>query len=68
MEFNDKSFFDSLSSQFKNNGSLTEKQVVALKKMVARYVEQIPNYYDKKEELGLFEPRKPKEKKETEEV
>ena len=68
MEFNDKSFFDSLSTQFKNNGSLSDRQVGALKKMVARYADQIPDYHDKKDSLGLPEPRKPKEKKETEEV
>ena len=65
MEFNDKSFFDSLSTQFKNNGSLSDRQIGALKKMVARYADQIPNYHEKKDLLGLPEPRKPKENKEV---
>ena len=64
IEFNDKSFFDSLNSQFKNNGTLSDRQIGALKKMVARYADQIHNYHDKKDSLGLLEPRKPKEKKE----
>ena len=63
MEFNDKSFFDSLSTQFKNNGSLSDRQVGALKKMVARYADQIPDYHDKKDSLGLPEPENQKRKK-----
>ena len=65
---NDKSFFDSLNTQFKNNGTLSDRQIGALKKMVARYADQIHNYNDKKDSLGLLEPRKPKEKKEVKEV
>ena len=68
MEFNDKSFFDSLNTQFKNNGTLSDRQIGALKKMVARYADQIHNYHDKKDSLGLLDPRKPKEKKEVKEV
>jgi DNA topoisomerase I len=41
-EFNDKEFFESLSSQFAGKGALSEKQVAALKKMLARYADQIP--------------------------
>ena len=67
-EFNDKSFYDSLASQFKSNKSLSERQVSALKKMAARYATQILDYEDNKDRLGLLEPRKPKEKKAIEEA
>ena len=36
--------------------------------MVARYADQIPNYHEKKDLLGLPEPRKPKENKEVKEA
>ena len=62
-EFNDKSFYDSLASQFKSNKSLSVRQISALKKMAARYATQILGYEDNKDRLGLLEPRKPKEKK-----
>ena len=67
-EFNDKSFYDSLASQFKSNKSLSDRQVSALKKMAARYANQILDYEDNKDRLGLLEPRKPKEKKAIEEA
>ena len=38
--------------------------VAALKKMVARYAAQIPNYEAVQEQYGLPAPRKPKAKKE----
>ena len=62
MEFNDKSFFDSLSTQFKNNGSLSDRQIGALKKMVARYADQIPNYHEKKDCIRIARTPKTKEK------
>ena len=67
-EFNDKSFYDSLSTQFKSNKSLSERQISALKKMAARYADQIPNYVENIEKFNLIEPRKPKEKQEVEEA
>ena len=62
-EFNDKSFYESLASQFKSKGALSERQLAALKKMAARYAEQLPNYLDLQDELGLPAPRKVKESK-----
>ena len=62
-EFNDKSFYESLASQFKSKGALSERQLAALKKMAARYAEQLPNYLDLQDELGLPAPRKVKERK-----
>jgi DNA topoisomerase-1 len=63
-EFNDKTFFESLSAQFKGKGSLSDRQLAALKKMAARYADQIPNYTDMQDQYGLPAPRVPKKKKE----
>ncbi|MDZ8119053.1 type I DNA topoisomerase [Pontiella agarivorans] len=63
-EFNDKTFYESLSSQFKGKGSLSDRQLAALKKMAARYADQIPNYAEMQDQYGLPAPRKPKPKKE----
>ncbi|VGO15945.1 DNA topoisomerase 1 [Pontiella desulfatans] len=63
-EFNDKTFFDSISTQFKGKGALSDRQLAALKKMAARYADQIPNYQDAMDQYGLPAPRKPKPKKE----
>lgn len=65
-EFNDKTFFDSLSVQFKGKGALSDRQLAALKKMAARYAAQIPNYTELMDQYGLPAPRKPKPKKEEE--
>ena len=65
-EFNDKTFFDSLSVQFKGKGALSDRQLAALKKMAARYTEQIPNYTELMDQYGLPAPRKPKPKKKEE--
>ena len=63
-EFNDKTFYESLASQFKGKGALSDRQLAALKKMVARYADQIPNYADQQDALGLPAPRKAKASKE----
>lgn len=60
-EFNDCDFFESLSTQFKGKGTLSDRQVAALKKMIARYTDQIPNYEDVREELGLPAPKAKKD-------
>ncbi len=59
-EYNDKAFYDSLATQFKSKGSLTERQLAALKKMAARYARHIPDYEARKKEFGLPPPYKPK--------
>jgi hypothetical protein len=56
-EFNDQSFYESLSTQFAGKGALSEKQVAALKKMMARYAAQIPGYDTIREQYGLPEPK-----------
>ena len=63
--FDDKEFVDSLSSQFKGKGALSERQVSALKRTVSKYAAQIPNYMNLQEEYSLPAPRKPKAKKEA---
>jgi DNA topoisomerase-1 len=63
-EFNDKTFYESLASQFKGKGALSDRQLAALKKMVARYADQIPNYAEVQDQYSLPAPRKPKAKKE----
>jgi DNA topoisomerase-1 len=61
-EFNDKTFYESLASQFKGKGALSDRQLAALKKMVAKYAAQIPNYAELQDQYGLPAPRKPKAK------
>ncbi len=56
-EFNDQSFYESLSTQFAGKGALSEKQVAALKKMMARYATQIPSYDSVRDQYGLPEPK-----------
>jgi DNA topoisomerase-1 len=56
-EFDDRSFYESLSGQFGSKGSLSDKQVAALKKIVARYAAQIPDYETVREQYGLPEPK-----------
>ncbi len=56
-EFNDSDFFQSLSTQFGGKGTLSDRQVAALKKMIGRYADQIPAYEAVREELGLPAPK-----------
>ncbi len=56
-EFNDATFYESLAGQFDAKGSLSEKQVAALKKIIVRYADKIPDYAARREELGLSEPK-----------
>jgi hypothetical protein len=60
-EFNDKTFFESLSGQLKQRGYLSERQRGALKRMLHRYKAQIPTFESVAERLGLNP--KPKAKK-----
>lgn len=59
-EFNDQSFYDSLAGQFETKGTLSDKQIGALKKIIVRYAEQIPDFEAAKEKYSLPEPRKKK--------
>jgi DNA topoisomerase-1 len=54
--FDDKEFAESLSRQFTQKGSLSERQQAALKKLIAKYGGQIPGYAAQVEALGLQAP------------
>lgn len=56
-EFNDQDFYGSLSTQFEAKGTLSPRQIAALKKMIGRYAAQIPNYEEVREGLGLPAPK-----------
>ncbi|MCZ7591185.1 MAG: type I DNA topoisomerase [Kiritimatiellae bacterium] len=58
--WDDKEFMDSLRGQFAAKKSLSPRQVMALKKMLSRYADQISEYDGRAEELGLL--AKPKRK------
>jgi hypothetical protein len=51
--FNDQLFYESLRTHFDAKGFLSPRQRGALKKMVARYREQIPDYAELAEQTGL---------------
>jgi DNA topoisomerase-1 len=54
--FDDKEFAESLSRQFTQKGSLSDRQQAALKKLIAKYGSQIPDYAARVEALGLQAP------------
>ncbi len=56
-EFNDQDFYESLSGQFAGKGALSDKQLAALKKMIARYAAQISGYEEARERYGLPAPK-----------
>ena len=60
--FDDKEFIESLSGQFKAKGTLSDRQVAALKRTVSKYAKQIPNYAELQEAHELPAPRVPKPK------
>ncbi len=61
--WDDAEFADSLKSQFKSRKNLSPRQRYALKSMLARYHDQIPDYMEKREALGLRAPKKAKAEK-----
>ncbi len=54
--FDDAQFADSLRKQYQSRKSLTPKQRLALKKLIAKYHEQISGYAEKQKTLGLPAP------------
>lgn len=60
--FDDAKFYNSLSSQFERKGFLSGRQRAALKRMVTRYRNQVPNYDELSEqfELGKKGGRRPR--------
>jgi DNA topoisomerase I len=65
--WDDQEFLGSLKTQFEQRKQLSFKQVGALKRMIAAYAGQIPNYAEAAQKHGLPEPRAPKAKKKAEE-
>ena len=64
--WDDAEFAESLQNQFQARKSLTPRQRNALKTMLGRYHDQIPQYEEKREALGLRDPnakRKPRGRK-----
>jgi len=58
--WDDKEFAESLTEQFAVKKSLSPRQRGAMKTMLGRYSEQIPQYADVWEALGLRDPSKPR--------
>ncbi|HAS82567.1 MAG TPA: type I DNA topoisomerase [Verrucomicrobia bacterium] len=52
-EFNDKTFYESLDTQYSQRKYLSERQQAALKKMVRRYRAQVPGYAEAEARLDL---------------
>ncbi|MBP5639123.1 MAG: topoisomerase DNA-binding C4 zinc finger domain-containing protein, partial [Victivallales bacterium] len=51
--FDDQEFAESLKRQFSQKGSLSDRQVAALKKMLAKYSSQIKNYEERAKADGI---------------
>lgn len=51
--WDDRTFYESLAQQYRRQNRLSPKQIAALKKLVARYADQIPNYTSIAEQYGL---------------
>mgnify|MGYP000403217991 CR=1 FL=1 len=60
--YDDKKFAESIKEQYNQKGSLSSKQLNALKKTLSRYAEQISDYEQKRETLGLPEPKEEQNK------
>jgi len=59
--FDDREFAASLTRQFEQRGTLSERQQAALKKLLAKYAGQVPDYAARAQELGLRGPTPPPE-------
>lgn len=57
--YNDEEFVNSLSEQLEEGQALSARQFAALKKLIGRYAQQIPDYAKKAEKLGLPAARVP---------
>ena len=60
--WDDREFLASLKTQYEQRKQLSFKQVGALKRLVAAYAAQIPNYAEAAQKHGLPEPRAAKAK------
>lgn len=59
--FNDKTFYDSLTRQFKQKGQLSAKQLAALAKLLDKYSAEIPDYEEKLQGIGTIAKPAPRE-------
>ncbi len=57
--FDDKDFVHSVTTQYKQKGSLSERQVAALAKVISKYPEQIAEYAGRAKAAGIGEPPPP---------
>jgi DNA topoisomerase-1 len=57
--FDDREFGESLSRQFAQKGTLSDRQQAALRKLLAKYSAQIPDYAAQPQALGLLAPIAP---------
>ena len=54
--FDDREFAESLTRQFQQKGTLSDRQQGALRKVLSKYAGQIPDYETRASELGLQAP------------
>jgi DNA topoisomerase-1 len=54
--YDDHEFATSISSQLSSKKNLSDRQIAAFKKLLSKYVEQIPDYEQKAAKLGLPAP------------
>ena len=62
--WDDKEFFTSLSTQFKQKGALSPRQVAAMRKMAGRYADKIEGFDANAERLQLQRPKRKAKKEE----
>jgi DNA topoisomerase-1 len=58
--WDDHKFYESLRRQYKQKNSLSEKQVSSLKKMIARYADQVPDFESAAERFDIKTKKKKK--------
>ena len=51
--FDDEDFFKSVSKQYKSNGALSDRQRFALKRILLRYKDQVPDFDSLAEKYGI---------------
>ena len=59
--YDDKAFVESVKSQYEEKGSLSERQVAAFGKVIAKYKDQIDDFESKSKKFGLEEANKGKD-------
>jgi DNA topoisomerase-1 len=56
--FDDHEFFESVSGQFDKKGILSDRQIGALKRMIGKYKEQIPNFAERTQGIDFTPPQR----------